>query len=106
MSGTSIPTKAYVIGLLGMLPATVAYVFVGASIHGAAISGVAGQGVNTTFFIIGGITAFLAIFLISYFAKKKLNSKMKAVKNGDDGIDDIDGIDGGESDAIETKLIE
>tara|TARA_B110000091_G_C13675986_1_gene415768 strand:- start:3 stop:695 length:693 start_codon:yes stop_codon:yes gene_type:complete len=85
MSGTNIPSKAYIIGLLGMLPATVAYVFVGASLHAAATSGVHGNTANTVLFVVGGVTAFVAVVLISYFAKKNLNSKLQNTATGEEG---------------------
>jgi uncharacterized membrane protein YdjX (TVP38/TMEM64 family) len=76
MSGSSIPAKDYVVGLLGMIPATVAYVFVGASIHAAAKASTQNQAPTTILFIVGGITALLAVVLISYYATKKIKSKM------------------------------
>ena len=80
MSGTNIPTQSYVVGLLGMIPATVAYVFVGASIHGAATAGMESNSVNTILFSVGGVTAFVAVVLISYFAKKKLQQRIGTEK--------------------------
>merc|ERR1711968_332273 len=38
MSGTSISAKDYILACIGMLPASVVYVYVGASIHVAATS--------------------------------------------------------------------
>ena len=92
MSGTNIPTKSYVVGLLGMIPATVAFVILGASIHGAADAGVQGQSVNTVLFVVGGACAFLAVIVVSYFAKKKLNEKIGLVSSKRSGsVEDDEG---------------
>ena len=91
MSSTNIPTKSYVVGLLGMIPGTVAFVILGASIHGAADAGVQGQSVNTVLFVVGGACAFLAVIVVSYFAKKKLNEKIGLVSKRSGSVEDDEG---------------
>lgn len=80
MAGTSVKFKDYALGCIAMLPGTVAYVYIGASIQEAARSGGDGDTVRTVVLIVGLIVTFIAVVLISYFAKKQLDKQLASEK--------------------------
>lgn len=79
MSATSVKFPAYVAGsLLGMLPGTVAYVFIGAAVGGAASSNDTescnpDKTLETILLVVGLIATFAAVVMISKFAKKEVD---------------------------------
>jgi len=78
MSGTSISLKDYISACIGMLPASVVYVYVGASIHVAA-TGDYEKDTDTSvitlvLFVVGAICGILGIVRISVVAKTYLSN--------------------------------
>ena len=78
MSGTSISLKDYTIGLLGMVPATVVYVYLGASAHQAATGDYkknAGNAVLTTVLsVVGALAGIGVVVVVSKKARAHLDS--------------------------------
>lgn len=86
MSGTSISPQHYVVACIGMLPATIVYVYVGVSIHIAA-SGDYESNADTSIItlvllIVGAICGLFAVGRISLVAKRYLS---KLVDTPDQG---------------------
>ena len=84
MSGTSISLKDYTIGLLGMIPATVVYVYLGASAHQAVAGDYkknTGNSVLTTvLFVVGALAGIGVVVVVSKKARKYLNDIVEKSK--------------------------
>uniref|UniRef100_A0A7S2Y1P9 VTT domain-containing protein n=1 Tax=Fibrocapsa japonica TaxID=94617 RepID=A0A7S2Y1P9_9STRA len=99
MGLTAISLKDYTIGCLGIIPGTVAYVFIGSSASGIGdmkgndeeqndntkdADGEESSSDNDTVFliviIVGAIATVIAVFLISWYAKKALNRILNEVE--------------------------
>ena len=91
MSGTSISLKDYVLACVGMLPATVVYVYVGVSIHVAATGNYKGDTdtsvITLVLFIVGAICGILAIVRISMVAKSYLSNVVNEKEVGDGNVE-------------------
>lgn len=89
MSGTSISLKHYTLGLLGMVPATIVYVYLGASAH-QAVSGNyekdTGSSVLTTvLFVVGALAGLGVVIVVSRKARAYLNDLIEKNKQAVDG---------------------
>ena len=76
MGITSVKLKDYTLACIGILPGTVAYVYLGSalgSISDAADGDVDGGFVQLGLFIGGSILALIAVIYVSIVAKKKIN---------------------------------
>jgi uncharacterized membrane protein YdjX (TVP38/TMEM64 family) len=77
---TSVEAKHYIIGMVGMLPGTLVYVFIGTTISDIADTA-SGKSENNTlilvFLIVGSILGCAGIVWISIVAKRKLNETLK-----------------------------
>ena len=76
LSGTSMLPRHYILGCFGMIPGTAAFVYIGASIQTAASMAAGGNVVQTVLFVVGGVATFVAVFLISWFARKQLQKHL------------------------------
>ncbi|CAM9496249.1 unnamed protein product, partial [Chrysoparadoxa australica] len=80
MGLTRVKFRDYVIGCLGMIPGTVAYCFIG-STAGGLLGGEeemmeesgSGRTVQIVVLVVGLVATFIAVFLLSWYAKKALN---------------------------------
>jgi uncharacterized membrane protein YdjX (TVP38/TMEM64 family) len=77
---TSVKARDYIIGMVGMLPGTLVYVFIGTTISDIADTA-KGKSENNTvilvFLIVGSILGCAGIVWISVVAKRKLNETLK-----------------------------
>jgi len=75
VSITSLKFYQYVIALLGMLPGTTLYVFLGASAGSLADSASSGDNATVTIIVVvvGIVFGIAAVGVTSYYAKKELN---------------------------------
>ena len=82
MSGTSISPKHYVIACVGMLPATIVYVYVGVSIHIAASGNYESNRetsiITLVLLIVGAVCGLLAIGRISLVSKRYFSKLVDA----------------------------
>jgi uncharacterized membrane protein YdjX (TVP38/TMEM64 family) len=91
MGVTSVKMLHYVIGHVGMLPGTLAYVYFGSalgSISEAASGEFEGGDIQLGLLIGGTVLAFAAVFYVSYVAKKKINKildKQKELESPEEG---------------------
>ena len=68
---------------IGMLPATVVYVYIGTTLGGIAqiVSGnVSANPLTTTLFVIGLLATFVVVVIISYFAKVQIQQVLRKAK--------------------------
>ncbi len=84
---TSVEAKHYIIGMVGMLPGTLVYVFIGTTISDIADTA-SGKSENNTlilvFLIVGSILGCAGIVWISIVAKRKLNETLKIAEEEDE----------------------
>ena len=95
LAGTSIRPRQYIIGSLAMIPGTVGYVYIGASIHLAATQSRHGSDmtIRNILLIVGSIAAFLVVIVISFFAKRKLNRRIAIAHDREQGSDSNNRVD-------------
>jgi len=96
MAGTSISLRSYTLALFGMLPGTVAFVYIGGSVAEAAMSGASGGeggavALRVVLLVLGGVFAFAAAVAISVYAKKQLDRSLDQHKGA--ASDDVDEAD-------------
>jgi uncharacterized membrane protein YdjX (TVP38/TMEM64 family) len=89
---TGISLKDYTLALIGILPGTVLYCFIGASAGGLveAEQGVS-KPVTIASIVVGLVLAFVAVFIASYYAKKEFNKIVEQKQNdsvADEGEND------------------
>lgn len=81
---TAIPLRHYLLALIGILPGTILYCFVGASAGGLAE---AEQGVSKPVtiasIVVGLVFAFIAVFIASYYAKKEFKKIIEQKQNSE-----------------------
>lgn len=72
---SAISLANYCMALVGILPGTILYVFLGASAAGLADSANSGDNMTVTIIVVvvGAVFGIFAIALTSYYAKKELN---------------------------------
>jgi uncharacterized membrane protein YdjX (TVP38/TMEM64 family) len=94
MGVTGLSTREYIIGtVIGIIPGTVAFVFVGGAVAMVAKDGMAMMGtscageeedvVTTIILVVGSIATIVATGLVTHFARKKLKEEAKR-----DGVED------------------
>eukprot|EP00573_Skeletonema_grethae_P000269 CAMPEP_0201687972 /NCGR_PEP_ID=MMETSP0578-20130828/1785_1 /ASSEMBLY_ACC=CAM_ASM_000663 /TAXON_ID=267565 /ORGANISM="Skeletonema grethea, Strain CCMP 1804" /LENGTH=301 /DNA_ID=CAMNT_0048172157 /DNA_START=138 /DNA_END=1043 /DNA_ORIENTATION=+ len=81
---TAIPLRDYVLALIGILPGTILYCFVGASAGGLveAEQGVS-KPVTIASIVVGLVFAFIAVFIASYYAKKEFKKIIEQKQNSE-----------------------
>mmetsp|Transcript_6042 Transcript_6042/g.10188 ORF Transcript_6042/g.10188 Transcript_6042/m.10188 type:complete len:311 (-) Transcript_6042:1861-2793(-) len=81
---TGISTKDYCLALIGILPGTILYCFIGASAGGLmeAEQGVS-KPVTIASIVVGLVLAFIAVFIASYYAKKEFNKIVEQKRNSE-----------------------
>jgi len=81
---TAIPLRDYIIALIGILPGTILYCFVGASAGGLveAEQGVS-KPVTIASIVVGLVFAFIAVFIASYYAKKEFKKIIEQKQNSE-----------------------
>lgn len=93
MGVTQVKPVDYIVGCIGMIPGTVAYVFIGTSASGL-LSGGSSSGGNKTsdtvtliIWILGSIITLATVIWISYYSKKLLREILGDEEGGDDHQD-------------------
>ena len=91
MSGTSVRFRDYVLALPMMLPGTVSYALLGASVGEATSTAASGtvsssQALQTILLVIGSITTVVAVFIISYVARRELKKAIDKAEVTGDGV--------------------
>ena len=81
---TAISLKHYAISLLGIIPGTVLYVYLGAASSDLASAGKEGKTVRTIFLVVGAIAGFAGVIWASKVARKELDK----INNFDAGLGD------------------
>ena len=88
---TGMKLKDYVLALVGIIPGTVLYCFIGSTAGGLSQ---AEDGVSSTVTIIsivvGLVLAFIAVFVASYYAKKEFNKIVGRNENDDKESTDVE----------------
>lgn len=87
MGITDIKTAHYLVGFTGMIPGTVAYVFIGTTISDIAdaANGTNNQGTLLLIMaIVGSILAFAGVVWVSIVAKRNLNKYIKQAEEEKD----------------------
>ncbi len=81
---TGISVKDYCLALIGILPGTILYCFIGASAGGLveAEQGVS-KPVTIASIVVGLVLAFIAVFIASYYAKKEFNKIVEQKRNSE-----------------------
>lgn len=81
---TGISLKDYTLALIGILPGTVLYCFIGSSAGGLveAEQGVS-KPVTIASIVVGLVLAFIAVFIASYYAKKEFNKIVEQKRNSE-----------------------
>ena len=81
---TGISMKDYCFALIGILPGTILYCFIGASAGGLAEAenGVS-KPVTIASIVVGLVLAFIAVFIASYYAKKEFNKIVEQKRNSE-----------------------
>jgi len=83
---TGISLKDYVIALIGILPGTILYCFIGASAGGLAeAEQEVPQPVTIASIVVGLVLAFIAVFIASRYAKKEFNKIIEQKQNSEAG---------------------
>jgi uncharacterized membrane protein YdjX (TVP38/TMEM64 family) len=70
---TSIKLRHYTLALIGMLPGTVLYCFIGATAGGLLNGSMSGPATIASI-VVGIVLGLLAVFVVSYYAKKEFNA--------------------------------
>ncbi|KAL3771358.1 hypothetical protein ACHAW5_000067 [Stephanodiscus triporus] len=70
---TSIKLRQYTLALIGMLPGTVLYCFIGATAGGLLTGSMSGPATIASI-VVGIVLGLLAVFVVSYYAKKEFNA--------------------------------
>jgi uncharacterized membrane protein YdjX (TVP38/TMEM64 family) len=70
---TSIKLRHYTLALIGMLPGTVLYCFIGATAGGLLTGSMSGPATIASI-VVGIVLGLLAVFVVSYYAKKEFNA--------------------------------
>jgi len=87
---TSIPLRHYALALIAILPGTVLYCFIGATAGSLTESGNAADGpVAIASIVVGLVFGLLAVFAVSYYAKKEFNkivAEQEQNENGEEGF--------------------
>ena len=93
MGVTQVKPVDYIVGCIGMIPGTVAYVFIGTSASGL-LSGGSSSGGNKTsdtvtliIWILGSIITLATVIWISYYSKKLLREILGDEEGGNDHRD-------------------
>ena len=81
---TGVGLRDYIFALIGILPGTVLYCFIGASAGGLmeAEQGVS-KPVTIASIVVGLVLAFVAVFIASYYAKKEFNKIVEQKRNSE-----------------------
>ena len=100
---TGISMKDYCLALIGILPGTILYCFIGASAGGLME---AEQAVSTpvtiSLIVVGIVLAIIAVFIASYYAKKEFNKIVEEQKrNNSEGEADVVGEENNQGDDAE-----
>ena len=101
---TGISVKDYCLALIGILPGTILYCFIGASAGGLveAENGVS-KPVTIASIVVGLVLAFIAVFIASYYAKKEFNKIVEQKRNSE--ADDVgEQNEGGDAHDVEEGL--
>ena len=88
VAGTSgVEFRDYAISMLGIVPGTVLFCFIGAGASDLSTAGEDGEGamLKKIFLIVGGLFGFAAVFVVSYVAKKELNKSLEK-SSGEEGL--------------------
>ena len=78
IAATAVSLRHYTLALVAMIPATVGYVYIGATIAEAVSRSAAGEGastaqtVQTVFLIVGAVAALVAVAAVAWVAKRRL----------------------------------
>jgi uncharacterized membrane protein YdjX (TVP38/TMEM64 family) len=88
LAGTSVPASKYVLALPAMLPGTVAYVYLGASVAEAARSASGGDGgeaaLRIGLLVAGLVLTFAAVIALSVYAKRQLGRRLASPGGGEE----------------------
>jgi uncharacterized membrane protein YdjX (TVP38/TMEM64 family) len=90
---TGISLRNYTLALIGIIPGTVLYCFIGATAGGLmeAEQGVS-QPVTIASIVVGVVLAFVAVFVASYYAKKEFNRIIAEKEREEEVADEEEGL--------------
>ena len=95
--------KDYCLALIGILPGTILYCFIGASAGGLAeAENAVSTPVTIASIVVGLVLAFIAVFIASYYAKKEFNKIVEQKRNSE--VDDVGEQNEGDAHDVEEGL--
>lgn len=91
---TNVNIRDYVVGFLGMIPGTIAFVYIGSTVNDLGSSSGSGSSnvVRIVLYVVGGLVSIAAIVAISFYSRRELRNTLNTtrVNSGDLGSNEAD----------------